>query len=510
MKEIYNGIFSADNNDVVYVIGDIHGDYQCLVHCLVDLCSVTTINKVYDDEEFNTKNREYLSWKKDNNSNVVFCGDLIHRKRFPDVLDDECSDIYILKTLMRLKKEAKNYGGDIIIISGNHEIMNILYPEDASYTSNKNLETNKKYFTNITFVNKLIKNTYAFIKINDTLIAHGGLCSDYLDYLDKFIVDSQLNNKNIAKHDFNKDSEQGSQSNKNIDTQQNKLVFKLLNDKITNLQKHNITESTHNHTENIIPQKSSYIMIGGTRLKYGNDIVKFINDKYKKYFTDFKKENFMEDKISFNLFINYDIDKPKKHNLFWCRQWGYDSDCNEIKNILNKVKCDKMIIAHCPQFLTPEQPKMINFSCKINNQDNYSVARVDLGMSRGFDNNSKSNFIDYLKYNYNRKISVLKIISNDNTFVFNYKCIVTNKLSCLQYLLIKYGISKKKWKKNGIDSNWLGFDLLKKFIKDSKNNKNYKIPENCINDQNSVICLLYPIMLNKILFDSVKQYKSLK
>ena len=65
---------------------------------------------------------------------------MIHRKRFEDnILDDECSDIYILKTIFRLKKEAKKNGGDILIISGNHEIMNLINPEENLYTSELNL-----------------------------------------------------------------------------------------------------------------------------------------------------------------------------------------------------------------------------------------------------------------------------------------------------------------------------------------------------------------------------------
>ena len=43
MHEIGNGIFKSNNDDNIYIIGDIHGDYQCLQHCLIDLCCVCNI-----------------------------------------------------------------------------------------------------------------------------------------------------------------------------------------------------------------------------------------------------------------------------------------------------------------------------------------------------------------------------------------------------------------------------------------------------------------------------------
>ena len=82
MKEIKTGIFTIDNNEQdIFTCGDIHGDYQCVIHCLVDLCQTCEITKIFNDTEFSTPNREYLSWITGNNSIVIFCGDLIHRKR---------------------------------------------------------------------------------------------------------------------------------------------------------------------------------------------------------------------------------------------------------------------------------------------------------------------------------------------------------------------------------------------------------------------------------------------
>ena len=441
-----SGIFKYnDEKQPIYIIGDIHGDYQCLIHCLVDLCKVCEITKIEDDE-FGSSNREYLEWTN-TNSVVIFCGDFIHRKRFEDhVLDDECSDIYIIKTLLRIKKEAKNNNGDIILISGNHEIMNLTQPNESIYTSPKNLKQNIKYFSNFKFINEYIKNSYAWIKLNDILIAHGGLCSDYLDYID------------ISSNELN-----------------------------------------------------------------GDEIIKFVNDKYHEYFKDFNLTNAQKDRIGYNLFIDYDMENKSKHNMFWCREWGYDSiNCNDYANILKKVDCGKMIIAHCPQFLSPEKPKMINFECKNGKNEIYNLARIDLGMSRSFDYNKHDNFIFYLNNNYNRKMSVLKLEYSHDELFFNNNGIITEKLSCIQYLLLKYGLKLSDWKNKGIETNWIGFDYIDPIVNkildtdvdslsdiidskcsDSSSNSRKKIKMNpeLLNQNTIIMCILYPLVnvnVNKI------------
>jgi hypothetical protein len=156
--EVGNGVYEFgkgnkevgnDNKDDIFVVGDLHGDYQVLIHILVDLCGCCEITKIYDDVENGYNNRELVSWVPGTKNIVVFCGDLIHRKRFNDhILDDECSDVYIIETILRLKKEAMKQGGDIIIVLGNHEIMNIIQPENEMYTSPKNIKRNRDFFTN--------------------------------------------------------------------------------------------------------------------------------------------------------------------------------------------------------------------------------------------------------------------------------------------------------------------------------------------------------------------------
>ena len=416
MHEIGNGIFKSDINDDIYIIGDIHGDYQCLLHCLIDLCKVCNISNMFNDTEFSTNNREYINWNINNKSTIVFCGDMIHRKRFETILDDECSDIFILKTLIRLKKEAISNGGNIILVSGNHEIMNIVTPHYDAYVSPMNIKTNNLYFKNPDFVNTYIENSYAWIKLNDILITHAGLCSEYLD-----------------------------------------------------------------------------------EDKYSENTVNDINDEYKKCFKDLIHLKYSKS-VSYSLFIKYDDNHEKTHNMFWCREWGYGTiDCNKLKKVLDKVNCEKMIIAHCPQFANPKNPQMINFECKNNNNE-YLLARIDLGMSRCFDYNDKKLFISHLSKNHNRKMAVLKLHNDNNNLYFDSNSVVTKKLSCIQYLLLKYGLYEKDWKECHINTNWLGFKYI--------NNMN-NIEKCPIDDQDGICCILSTILNNKCDFCSINEYKKI-
>jgi hypothetical protein len=394
----------------------------------------------------------------------------------------------MLNTMIRLKKEAKQNGGDIILIAGNHEIMNILDPDNDSYTSKKNIISNKKFFTDNKLVNEYVSNSYVWIKINNILITHGGLCSDYLRYLD----DNNIFDEKIYSE----------------------------------------------------PEE---LMMGGNKLT-GEKIIEFINSKYKSFFMNFSSEKIYSDTVAYDLFVRYDLTKKNRLNMFWCREWGYSGvDCEKFKQLLSKVGCSKMIIAHCPQFISPDYPKMINFECIDNESDGYNIARIDLGMSRCFDYNKSDEFLYYLSNNYNRKISILKLrfnSSNSNLY-FVIDDVITEKISCIQYLLLKYGTTQKEWEDYGISSDWLGFDYIKKIIngkimdngcncngKDkslfrftNKNSKKVKknigfesngyIQQNhdeCIDENNLeqiIACLLNPIINSKQNLKSIEQFRKL-
>jgi hypothetical protein len=457
-----NGIYNINGGkkEDIFVVGDLHGDYQVLVHVLVDLCECCEITSIYDDTENSYSNRELLSWLPDIKKVVVFCGDLIHRKRFNDhILDDECSDVYIIETILRLKKEARKQGGDIILILGNHEIMNIIQPENEMYTSPKNIKKNRDFFTNTDNVTMLVNNSYAWVKINDILISHGGLCSDYFLYIESYSskFDKTIKGEELISYVNNEFRNFfGNGNYLQFVAQGGKGLSGVVNGALGalgGLMGGLVGGGCCNNSLNGGSIGGWISLLMTSQLKGGNN--------------------------GYDLFVKQDLSNKKSHNMFWCREWGYSGiDCKKFKEIISKVGCSKSIIAHCPQFLSPDKPKMINFECKLRNcgiNESYGIARIDIGMSRCFEYNLDNNFLYYLGTNYNRKISILKLLHNEDSgeLYFNYSSIITMKISCIQYLLLKYGLCIKEWNDKKQNSNWNGFKYIDRII----NNKDY-----CKND----------------------------
>ena len=196
--------------------------------------------------------------------------------------------------------------------------------------------------------------------------------------------------------------------------------------------------------------------------------------------------------------------------MFWCRQWGYsDVNCVQLTSTLQNIECKKMIISHCPQFLDPCEPKMINFDCLIESSlDKYMLARIDLGMSRAFEYNLPDKFDNCLINNFNRKISVLKLQFVGNELFFNNNSIITSKLSCIQYLLLKYGFTKQEWESQNIKTDWYGFNYVN-HIFEKIINKEEIMSEVCNHKINPMLCLLYSLLINKNNIKSINEYKYL-
>lgn len=113
----------------IIVIGDLHGDWDMTLKSLY-------LAKVIDDD---------LNWKgKD--TVIVQVGDQIDRCRGyaykcsdeRATINDEASDIKILKYLTKLHSQAQKEGGAVYSLLGNHELMNIM--GDMRYVSYKGLK----------------------------------------------------------------------------------------------------------------------------------------------------------------------------------------------------------------------------------------------------------------------------------------------------------------------------------------------------------------------------------
>ena len=97
----------------IIAIGDIHGSWNAITNSLI-------LAKVI---------------KRSSNGNWKWCGKDTHVVQVGDILDrggrnstkgDEKSEYKIINFLIRMKKHAIRHGGDIHLLIGNHELMNIM------------------------------------------------------------------------------------------------------------------------------------------------------------------------------------------------------------------------------------------------------------------------------------------------------------------------------------------------------------------------------------------------
>jgi hypothetical protein len=141
----------------VIVIGDIHGDLDVIIECLIlskciDKIQVPVIKDVLSMDAFFKK----IKWIG-NDTYVVQLGDQIDRVR-PQSWDDndvtqnnaykdEGSTLEIFYLFYYLDKIAREYNGRVFSIIGNHEIMNI--EGDFRYVSLKEFKSFKEHLESV-------------------------------------------------------------------------------------------------------------------------------------------------------------------------------------------------------------------------------------------------------------------------------------------------------------------------------------------------------------------------
>lgn len=153
MKGIYKMV------EKIVVIGDIHADYEIL---LAILKKAQIIN-------------EKLEWIG-GKTYLVMIGDLVDGKARIDNWNGD-SDLKVINFLSKLIKQAKRKKGDVIILLGNHEFMNIR--GNFSYSGSNGIkqmggELNRlKYFNNqfFSFANKC----FLAVNIGGWVFCHAGI-----------------------------------------------------------------------------------------------------------------------------------------------------------------------------------------------------------------------------------------------------------------------------------------------------------------------------------------------
>jgi len=153
MKGIYKMV------EKIVVIGDIHADYEIL---LAVLKKAGLINDKL----------EWIGGK----TYLVMIGDLVDGKARIDNWNGD-SDIKVINFLGKLIKHAKRKGGDVIILLGNHEFMNIR--GNFNYSGSNGIkqmggELNRlKYFNNqfLSFANKC----FLAVNIGGWIFCHAGI-----------------------------------------------------------------------------------------------------------------------------------------------------------------------------------------------------------------------------------------------------------------------------------------------------------------------------------------------
>lgn len=182
----------------IIILGDIHGDYNLAIKML-------KLGNLIDDS-----NKNNIKWIGQNTI-VVQVGDQVDRCRPFDsqlcdkpntTVNDEASDIKILNLFTDLDKQSRKFGGMVISLLGNHEIMNTM--GQLSYVSYEGIREFENYKSDsqpdYEFESPLKAREYAFtpgneygkflgctrlpaVIIGSNLFVHAGIIDSIIKYL---------------------------------------------------------------------------------------------------------------------------------------------------------------------------------------------------------------------------------------------------------------------------------------------------------------------------------------
>ncbi len=148
-----------DNIGNIFVVGDMHGQYDSLTRVL-------QVSNVIDQD---------LNWSW-GTGHLVFTGDIFDR-------GDQVTECLWL--IYKLERQARQAGGCVHYILGNHELMNL--NGELTYQSDKNNFFSdyfdfsySQFFTPYTVLGQWLRSKKTMLRINDILFTHGGISSQML------------------------------------------------------------------------------------------------------------------------------------------------------------------------------------------------------------------------------------------------------------------------------------------------------------------------------------------
>jgi hypothetical protein len=212
-----NGVWTELPKEL-YVIGDIHGDFFTLkqslelTKCVIfdtynEKLKYNTITNSYslsDGCEYYAKEKNNVKWNPNKkNIFIVFAGDIVDRCRPHNIVNPDCintindenCDYKIFELLMELDVQARKYNSRVIIVLGNHELLNI--KNDIRYVSNKGKADINRMDNLIKLLNNNINNIFGIVRINRYIIAHGGVNDLFFDEVNKIFINKRIANPKI-------------------------------------------------------------------------------------------------------------------------------------------------------------------------------------------------------------------------------------------------------------------------------------------------------------------------
>ena len=152
-----------NNINKIAALSDIHGQYDLLIELFKN-------NKIIDDN---------LNWSF-GKGHLVITGDIFDR-------GDKVNEV--LWFIYKLEAQAKNKGGRLHFLLGNHEYM--IFYNDLRYLHEKYRATTKilnlehdELYSDKTVIGRWLRSKSTIIKINNIIFTHGGISEDFIAYRD--------------------------------------------------------------------------------------------------------------------------------------------------------------------------------------------------------------------------------------------------------------------------------------------------------------------------------------